>query len=134
MDNIVLKEKRKNLFSLSANALELYVNDSFLNITHFFNESDLLQFIENKAINELKINKASMFERIKSFIDPVNDTKQLNDALLILDYDSEFKNTKDITTLKNELIEAIVAKRINELDKLIENSLQAKINYYDTSI
>jgi hypothetical protein len=135
MDNVVLKEKRKNLFNLGINATELYTNNAFLKITHFFSEADLLQFVENAAVSELRISKTTVLEKIKSFIEPANSNIQIMNILQMLDCSikSSYQHA-DLTKIKNDIIATIVDQRMEELNSLLDVSLQAKIAYYDTSV
>jgi hypothetical protein len=129
MDKSVLLEKRKNLLSSSKNAPELFLNNHFIDLTELFDEHELLNFIENKAISELRIDKTALANKITSIINDTTDHNSLIEALHLLKV-----NNISPTNNKNQLIQNIIEHKLVLIETLLEYSLKAKLEYYDSSV
>jgi hypothetical protein len=129
MDKSVLLEKRKNLLSGSKNAPELFLNAHFVDLSQLFSENELLNFIENSGITELKINKTDLANKIATIINDASNTNNLQESLASL-------KITDINFNKNpqELIKIIVSNKLDLMESLLEYSLKAKLEYYDSSV
>jgi hypothetical protein len=129
MDKSVLLEKRKNLLSGSKNAPELFLNSHFVDLSQLFSENELLNFVEQEAITELKINKIDLVNKITTIVNDGFATNNIQDALSSLKVgDTQIgKNPKDT-------IDNIVTQKLDLIDLLLDYSLKAKLEYYDSSV
>jgi hypothetical protein len=129
MDKSVLLEKRKNLLSGSKNAPELFLNSHFIDLSQLFSENELLNFIEQEAVTELRINKTDLVNKITTIVNDAFAANNVQDALLSLKVsDTEVgKNPKDT-------IDSIVTQKLDLVDLLLDYSLKAKLEYYDSSV
>jgi hypothetical protein len=129
MDKSVLLEKRKNLLSGSKNAPELFINNHFVDLSQLFNENDLLNFIENQAITELILNKTELLNKIAIIINDAATSNTIPDALTSL----KVVNINPDDN-KDDIIKKIIEQKLNSIDLLLDYSLKAKLEYYDSSV
>jgi hypothetical protein len=129
MDKSVLLEKRKNLLAGSKNAPELFLNTHFIDLLQLLNEKDLLNFIENQGITELKISKTELANKVTTIISDAVISNNLPEALLSLRA-VDIKNTEN----KEQLIQDVINQKLALIDLLLDYSLKAKLEYYDSSI
>jgi hypothetical protein len=129
MDQTVLLEKRKNLLDSGKNTSELFLNNHFIDLSQLFNELELIDFIESTAITQLKVNKNELVNKVTTVINNAKDSEELSAALVSL----HFNKSKSIED-KTKLIKDVVNYKLELIDELLEYSLKAKLEYYDTSI
>jgi hypothetical protein len=129
MDKSVLLEKRKNLLASSKNAPELFLNAHFVDLPQLLNENDLLNFIENQGITELKINKTELSNKITAIVNDAFETNNLVDALQTLKVANNFNSQN-----KEKIITDIINQKLDLIELLLDYSLKAKLEYYDSSV
>jgi hypothetical protein len=129
MDQTVLFEKRKNLLDSSKKSSELFLNSHYVDLTHLFSEPELLTFIENTGVTELKISKTDLVNKITTVINDANNSDNLTSALQSL----HFNKTSNLAN-KEKLIQDIIDDKLQLIEELLEYSLKAKLEYFDTSV
>jgi hypothetical protein len=135
IDKSVLLEKRKNLLGNNTNAPEIFAARGLINLRDFFSDEELLMFVENKASIVLKTSKSIVAETINNAINAANDPTELATVLSNLHFtDFTVKPGNDWNQYKKDLAIDLIAERVKILNDLLENSLSAKVEYYDTSV
>ena len=129
MDKSVLLEKRKNLLSGSKNTPELFLNSHFVDLSQLFSENELLNFIEYQAITELRINKTEYINKITTIVNDALGTNSLQDTLTSL----KVINIQ-INDNKKDIVQKIIDQKLELIESLLDYSLKAKLEYYDSSV
>jgi Cdc6-like AAA superfamily ATPase len=129
MNKSVLIEKRKNLLGNNKSTPELFLNSYFIDLIELFPKDELLNFVENQAITEIKINKLELTNKITTIINDANDEESLINAFNLLQA-NQFSGIKD----KTKLIQMIINHKLDLIENLLEYALKSKLEYYDSSI
>lgn len=133
----VLKQKRKNLLNINKNGPEIFMNRNFVDLYKFFTNEEIVDFIENKSLYEIKINKMDILNKISGML---TNSQTIEELQLIADkyfFSIKIEIPDDLKgnfiTYRNQIVKKLVKERGNEIDLLFKYSKSAAKEYYESS-